>query len=206
MDEALEIRTDIQGRPGSRRRVRNGKATNDLVLSASADGNDRMFPHILALYVNEKHVSRSSSGSLQRCREGSLSGFAGLRSTELLSARTKVPGQSLLELPAVYPYRDCTDIYRYELRRGRARRAARTHGRRPVGHIQDYKKLEDMQSIEVLPELLRVTLSTRGGRPRWEPPPVQTWNAPARMVPAHPWSRCHHMPANCQLDQRKIRR
>ena len=66
MDEALEIRTDIQGRLGSRRRVRNGKATNDLVLSASADGNDRMFPHILGLYVNEKHVSRSSSGSLHK--------------------------------------------------------------------------------------------------------------------------------------------
>lgn len=53
MDEALEIRTDIQGRLGSRRRVRHGQATNNLVLSASTDGNDRMFPRILALYVSD---------------------------------------------------------------------------------------------------------------------------------------------------------
>ena len=33
------------------RRVANGTATNDLVLSAHADGNDRVFPQILRLYV-----------------------------------------------------------------------------------------------------------------------------------------------------------
>ncbi|MCY3654641.1 MAG: hypothetical protein OXG70_06410 [Cyanobacteria bacterium MAG IRC1_bin_28] len=37
MAEAPEIGADIHSRVGSRRRVRNGKATNDLVLSASAD-------------------------------------------------------------------------------------------------------------------------------------------------------------------------
>ena len=36
--------------PG-KRRVRNGKPTNDLVLSVFSDGNDRAFPSILALYV-----------------------------------------------------------------------------------------------------------------------------------------------------------
>ena len=34
-----------------KRRVANGTATNDLVFSASAEGNDRMFPRILDLYV-----------------------------------------------------------------------------------------------------------------------------------------------------------
>ncbi|MXX08094.1 MAG: hypothetical protein F4099_05120 [Synechococcus sp. SB0673_bin_10] len=53
MAEAPEIGAGIRSRVGSRRRVRNGKATNDLVLSASADGNDRMFPRILTLYVND---------------------------------------------------------------------------------------------------------------------------------------------------------
>lgn len=33
------------------RRVTNGISTNDLVLSAHADGNDRVFPQILGLYV-----------------------------------------------------------------------------------------------------------------------------------------------------------
>jgi len=33
------------------RRVRNGKATNDLVFSAYADGNDHVFPKILELYA-----------------------------------------------------------------------------------------------------------------------------------------------------------
>ena len=32
-----------------KRRVRNGEATNDLILSASTDGNDRAFPCILDL-------------------------------------------------------------------------------------------------------------------------------------------------------------
>ena len=34
-----------------KRVVRNGDATNDLVWSASAEGNDRIFPRILDLYV-----------------------------------------------------------------------------------------------------------------------------------------------------------
>ena len=37
--------------PPPKRIVRNGDATNDLVWSASADGNDRVFPRILDLYV-----------------------------------------------------------------------------------------------------------------------------------------------------------
>ena len=35
-----------------KRRVQNGEATNDLVFSASTDGNDRLFPRILELYVS----------------------------------------------------------------------------------------------------------------------------------------------------------
>ena len=35
----------------AKRRVRNGEATNDLVRSAYADGNDRLFARILDLYV-----------------------------------------------------------------------------------------------------------------------------------------------------------
>ena len=53
MGGVQETGTDTHGRLGSRRRVRHGKATNDPVLSASADGNDRMFPRILALYMND---------------------------------------------------------------------------------------------------------------------------------------------------------
>lgn len=39
-----------------KRRVRHGDATNDLVFSASADGNDRVFPRILDLYVSAGSV------------------------------------------------------------------------------------------------------------------------------------------------------
>ncbi len=39
-----------------KRRVRNGDATNNLVFSASADGNDRVFPRILGLYVSSGSV------------------------------------------------------------------------------------------------------------------------------------------------------
>ena len=35
----------------AKRRVQNGEATNDLVFSASTDGNDRVFPRVLDLYV-----------------------------------------------------------------------------------------------------------------------------------------------------------
>lgn len=35
-----------------KRRVRNGAATNDLVVSAYAEGNDKVFPRILDLYVS----------------------------------------------------------------------------------------------------------------------------------------------------------
>ena len=38
------------------RRVFNGTATNDLVFSACADGNDKVFPRILALYVTPGSV------------------------------------------------------------------------------------------------------------------------------------------------------
>lgn len=38
------------------RRVSNGTATNDLVFSAYADGNDKVFPRILALYVTPGSV------------------------------------------------------------------------------------------------------------------------------------------------------
>ena len=34
-----------------RRQVKNGEPTNNLVLSAYSDGNDRTFPRILSLYV-----------------------------------------------------------------------------------------------------------------------------------------------------------
>ena len=37
---------------GSRRKVRNGAPTNDLIRSAFSEGNDLVFPHILGLYVN----------------------------------------------------------------------------------------------------------------------------------------------------------
>lgn len=43
-------------RDSEKRRVRNGEATNDLVFSASADGNDRVFPRILDLYVSPGSV------------------------------------------------------------------------------------------------------------------------------------------------------
>ena len=36
---------------GSRRKVRNGAPTNDLIRSAFSEGNDRVFPRILGLYV-----------------------------------------------------------------------------------------------------------------------------------------------------------
>lgn len=39
-----------------KRRVQNGEATNDLVFSASTDGNDRVFPQILKLYVSPGSV------------------------------------------------------------------------------------------------------------------------------------------------------
>ena len=39
-----------------RRIVRNGRATNDLVFSASTAGNDQVFPHILGLYVKPGSV------------------------------------------------------------------------------------------------------------------------------------------------------
>ena len=42
--------------PLDNRSVRNGKPTNDLVLSVFADGNDRAFPRILGLYVSPGSV------------------------------------------------------------------------------------------------------------------------------------------------------
>jgi hypothetical protein len=39
-----------------KRTVKNGRPTNDLVFSASMEGNDRIFPQILQLYVKPKSV------------------------------------------------------------------------------------------------------------------------------------------------------
>ena len=53
-DAALQTGNDLgdfQGDGQERRRVRNGKPTNDLVLSAYVGGNEEVFPHILSLYV-----------------------------------------------------------------------------------------------------------------------------------------------------------
>ena len=53
-DTALRTGNDIGGFQEvsqERRRVRNGKPTNDLVLSAYVGGNEDIFPHILSLYV-----------------------------------------------------------------------------------------------------------------------------------------------------------
>ena len=49
---ALEIATcaSVQRLP-PKRKVKNGDATNDLVVSAHISGNDTVFPHILELYV-----------------------------------------------------------------------------------------------------------------------------------------------------------
>ena len=56
--DAVAARTGLgRGLRGlEKRRVRNGKATNDLVFSAYADGNDRTFPRILDLYVSPGSV------------------------------------------------------------------------------------------------------------------------------------------------------
>lgn len=43
-------------RPVRRRKVRNGDPTNDLVFSAYIEGNDRIFPRILDLYVSPGSV------------------------------------------------------------------------------------------------------------------------------------------------------
>lgn len=40
----------------NRRRVRNGRARNDLVVSAYAQGNDQVFPRVLGLYVKPGSV------------------------------------------------------------------------------------------------------------------------------------------------------
>jgi hypothetical protein len=47
---------DLGLKGSEKRRVRNGNATNDLVLSASTDGNDGVFPHMLDLYVRHGSV------------------------------------------------------------------------------------------------------------------------------------------------------
>ena len=43
-----------QGR--EKRRVRNGEATNDLIFSAYTEGNDRIFPRVLGLYLSPGSV------------------------------------------------------------------------------------------------------------------------------------------------------
>lgn len=48
--------TEIQDSRKGKRSVRNGAPSNDLVLSAYADGNDEVFPRILDLYVKPGSV------------------------------------------------------------------------------------------------------------------------------------------------------
>ena len=57
-DDAVTARVRLGRslRGSEKRRVRNGEATNDLVLSACTDGNDRTFPRILDLYVSPGSV------------------------------------------------------------------------------------------------------------------------------------------------------
>ena len=58
-DTTLQAGNDLGGFQGDnqeRRRVRNGKPTNDLVLSAYVGGNEDIFPHILGLYVAPQSV------------------------------------------------------------------------------------------------------------------------------------------------------
>ena len=51
-----QINRDLPSFPTARRVVRNGVPTNDLVLSAYADGNEVVFPKILDLYVKPGSV------------------------------------------------------------------------------------------------------------------------------------------------------
>lgn len=44
-------RPDVEEPMSDRRRVRNGRPTNDLIFSAYVGGNENVFPHILSLYV-----------------------------------------------------------------------------------------------------------------------------------------------------------
>ncbi len=53
-NETTSLFPDV--RESGKRRVRNGEATNDLVFSASTDGNDCVFPRILDLYVSPGSV------------------------------------------------------------------------------------------------------------------------------------------------------
>ena len=55
MDETLEEKSSPPYQTG-KRVVRNGVATNDLVLSAYVDGNENVFPKILNLYVKPGSV------------------------------------------------------------------------------------------------------------------------------------------------------
>ena len=58
-DTALQTGNDLGGfqePTQERRRVRNGKPTNDLVFSAYVGGNEDIFPHILSLYVTPQSV------------------------------------------------------------------------------------------------------------------------------------------------------
>ena len=59
MDTALQTGNDLGGFQEDvqeRRRVRNGKPTNDLVFSAYVGGNEDVFPQILGLYVAPQSV------------------------------------------------------------------------------------------------------------------------------------------------------
>ena len=79
-----------------KRVVRNGAATNDLVLSAYADGNEHVFPRILDLYVKPGSVVADVTYRLHR---GSLSAnklLAAWYSWKLLRTVERIPvGRSL---------------------------------------------------------------------------------------------------------------
>ncbi len=58
-DMVLPTQSDLFGEAGThqdRRRVRNGKPSNDLVFSAYIGGNEDIFPHVLSLYVAPQSV------------------------------------------------------------------------------------------------------------------------------------------------------
>ena len=54
--DSLSHQVAVERNEKSKRVVRNGAPTNDLVLSAYVDGNDNVFPRILSLYVAKSSV------------------------------------------------------------------------------------------------------------------------------------------------------
>lgn len=56
MENVASVITDLAPAKKNRRKVVNGAPTNDLVLSAYVDGNEKVFPKILDLYVSKGSV------------------------------------------------------------------------------------------------------------------------------------------------------